>query len=220
MKATLRRIRSILLSVLLSTAAFECASLGAAPEDVSSDAIYVAGGGEMEKIAALGQGAHSPKYTKDGKLISLKVVGSSFVPKSLGPGKGLEIAQERATQAAHLELLKWFKNNPSSISTSLDSTKVNITQNQEEGTNSFSSEKDYKSSLDNIIRGLTLIGKSQDENTLHLVFGWSSKNAKMAREAEEINRGPIENKGGSGDSKVDKAPPKLKYIISKDFDEF
>jgi hypothetical protein len=147
---------------------------------------------ELDNLASLGPGVHDIKKD-NGQLRSLKVVGSARIPSSLGAAKGLEIARDRAQLSAQQQFVEWIKANVTAIKSSDSETIISLESGAEGATESGKSVETDKNSVisqaQGLVRGLTLIGKKQDgdNQTLTLVYGWSSVNTDLSRQAQSDN---------------------------------
>ncbi len=153
------------------------------------------GNPEIDNLVNLGPGIQDIKK-ENGLLKSLKVVGQSRIPSSLGAAKGVEIATGRAKLSAQKEYIEWIKSNVKSIRSSGLETIVSLDSSSTGPTESGKgTETDTNSVLtqaEGLVRGLTLIGKQVDPSTqtLSLVFGWSVANTDLTRQAEDANNRP------------------------------
>lgn len=180
----------------------------------------------VEALAALGDGCHDIKKD-NGRLKSMKVVGSARISSALGTTKGLQIARQRAKLAAQQEFIEWIKTNVTGMRSSEDETVLQLESGSDGPTESGKSletdKRTIASQAEGLVRGLTLIGKKQEGETLTLVFGWSSKNTDLARQAEAANNKPVssgDSNSGPGSNKIKSTGVKSETVTGSSFDEY
>jgi hypothetical protein len=180
----------------------------------------------VDALAALGDGCHDIQKP-NGSLKSMKVVGSARISMALGATKGLQIARQRAKLAAQQEFIEWIKTNVKGMRSSEDETVLQLESGTDGPTESGKSlETDKRaiaSQAEGLVRGLTLIGKKQDNETLTLVFGWSSKNTDLARQAEAANNKAATSedvKSNSAGNKIKSSGVKNETVKGSAFDEY
>ena len=181
----------------------------------------------VDSLANLGPGVHDIKKD-NGQLKSLKVVGSARISTALGAAKGLEVAQSRAQLSAQQQFVEWIKANVSSIRSSGSETIISLESGADGPTESGKAVETDKNSVttqaQGLVRGLTLIGKKQDaENqTLYLVYGWSSVNTDLSRQAQAANeKSPGENSTGSlGAQKIQGGEIQSGTITGSSFNDY
>lgn len=180
----------------------------------------------VDSLAALGDGCHDIKKD-NGRLKSMKVVGSARIPTSLGTAKGLEIARQRAKLRAQQEFIEWIKTNVKGMRSSTDETVLQLESGSDGPTESGKSletdKRNIATQAEGLVRGLTLLGKKQDSETLTLVFGWSSKNTDLARQAEAANDKQVsaEDKNSSSTgNKLKSNGVKNETVTSSAFNEY
>lgn len=188
------------------------------PQEANSDGV--------ENLAALGDGCHNIKK-ENGRLKSMKIVGSARISSALGTTKGLQIARQRAKLAAQQEFIEWIKTNVTGMRSSEDETVLQLESGSDGPTESGKSletdKRTIASQAEGLVRGLTLIGKKQEGETLTLVFGWSSKNTDLARQAEAANNKPVGSGDASsrpGSTKLNSSGVKSETVTGSSFDEY
>jgi hypothetical protein len=188
------------------------------PQEANSDGV--------ENLAALGDGCHNIKK-ENGRLKSMKIVGSARISSALGTTKGLQIARQRAKLAAQQEFIEWIKTNVTGMRSSEEETVLQLESGSDGPTESGKSletdKRTIASQAEGLVRGLTLIGKKQEGETLTLVFGWSSKNTDLARQAEAANNKPVGSGDASsrpGSTKLNSSGVKSETVTGSSFDEY
>jgi hypothetical protein len=181
----------------------------------------------IDANASLGEEVQDIKKDENGNLKSLKVVSSSRIPLSLGASKGLEIARQRARLRAKQVFLQWMKDNVTGVQSSGEETMFQLESADggpnESGKSLETDKRLIESKVEGVVRGLELIGKKQDNETLTLIFGWKSKNADLARQAEAANNKSASSedlKSSSGGNKIKSTGVKSETATSSSFDEY
>ncbi len=178
----------------------------------------------VKRLAELGPGVQEVKVD-NGRLKSLKVIAQERISTALGAAKGLQTAQKRASLKANAAFIEWMKSNVASISASNDETIVTI---QGDGQNMVEQSKASETTKEAIVqqagglvRGLTLVAKDQNADTLTLVYSWSPEKAALAKVARNEN----ESEGSSSENATPPAPSvpakktiPSKTVVSPDFD--
>ncbi len=171
----------------------------------------------VQRITSLGEGVHEVK-TEAGCLRSLKVVGQERISTVLGASKGIQTAQKRATLKANAAFVEWMKSNVSSISSSSDETIVTLEGDgkgiKEQGKASETTRQEIATKAQGLVRGLTLVAKDQQAETLTLVFSWSPEKAALAADASAANSS---RSGSGGQAPLTREVPR-KTVVSPDFD--
>jgi 5,10-methylenetetrahydrofolate reductase len=174
----------------------------------------------VKRLADLGPGVHEVK-AENGRLKSLKVVGQDRISTVLGAAKGLQTAQKRATLKANAAFIEWMKSNVASVSATGDETIVTLQGDGENVTKQGKSVETTKEGIaqaaSGFVRGLTLVAKDQNADTLTLVYSWSPEKANLAKAAQKDNESD-QPYAGTPAAPVDKAVPS-KTVVSPDFDE-
>ena len=169
----------------------------------------------VKRLAELGSGVHEVKV-ENGRLKSLKVVGQDRISTVLGAVKGLQTAQKRAALKGNAAFIEWMKSHVASISMTNDETIVTMQgdgQNAEQGKASETTKELIVQQATGLVRGLTLVGKDQTEDTLTLVYSWSPEKAALAKDAQDANH----TGGATSSTPVNKKAP-VKTVTSPDFD--
>lgn len=171
----------------------------------------------VQRIAALGEGVHDVE-AEAGRLKFLRVAGQERISTVLGASKGLQTAQKRATLKANAAFVEWMKKHVKSISSVSDETIVTLEGDgkdiKEQGKSSETTRQEIATKAEGLVRGLTLVGKEQQSETLTLVFNWSPKKAALAADASAANS---KGSGSDGRSTLSKDVPR-KTVVSPDFD--
>jgi hypothetical protein len=180
----------------------------------------------VEALAALGDGCHDIKKD-NGRLKSMKVVGSARISSALGTTKGLQIARQRAKLAAQKEFIEWIKTKVTAVGFSEEESVLQLESGNdgptESGKGLETDKRKIASQAEELVRGLTLIGKKQEGETLTLVFGWSAKNTDLARQAEAANNKPVGSGDASsrpGSTKLNSSGVKSETVTGSSFDEY
>lgn len=181
----------------------------------------------FEANVNLGEEVQDIKKDERGNLKSLKVVSSSRIPLSLGVAKGLEVARQRARLRAKQIFLQWMKDNVKGVQSSGEETMFQLESADggpnEAGKSLETDTRAIESKVEGVVRGLELIGKKQDNETLTLIFGWKSKNADFARQAEAANNKSASSddlKSSSGGNKIKSSGVNNETATSSSFDEY
>jgi hypothetical protein len=184
---------------------------------------------QLEQMAAGPPGVVVAKIGKDsdGRLISCYIVGKSRISTVLGTAKGVEIAQQRARNAAVTAFLKWLKEDVRVIENQNDET-ISLLEGTEEAGKADSKRESSKAVEKNsvkfqsisqgLVRGLQVVYYNQDgdNKTYILVMKWSASKDKAARETErETNQGGAKDSGAKR-KPDDKTIPNKKGTVPSD----
>jgi hypothetical protein len=194
------------------------ATLRAADEQNDSD--------EAAKIAALGPGVNAETVIKDkeGRIVSLLVVGQSRISTVLGKSKGLEVAREKADLDAEARFVQFLNKGTVKMTRSTDDETIELYEGTEGGGEdslkvaSKASERlvvKKESAVQGFVRSLQKVAESinSEDKTLTVIKAWEADTDKSAKKlasdlaSDEIDE-PSRNKGNSSKSKSASADDK------------
>lgn len=186
----------------------------------------------IKELAELGPGVHKVKKTDNNVFRSCVVVGQSRISTVLGISKGLETARRNAKLKAEAEFVSWLKTHTSSVRSLGDATEFTLKgdgdKESELGTSSETSTESITSSAQAAVRGLTLIGSSQDPETKTLtqVYAWKPDYARIVDQVEAAMKHE-EKPSTTPDAKIEAEKSKsrnqgikAKMVVSPEAKEF
>lgn len=189
----------------------------------------------IKELAGLGPGVYKVKKDENNVFKSCVVVGQARISTVLGAGKGLMTAQRNAKLKAESEFVSWLKTNTSSVRSSGDAAEFSLKGDgkdmAETGVSAETSMETITSSAQEAIRGLSLIGSSQDAQAdgsmmLTQVYAWKPDYANVADQIEAAmkpSQKPLTTeaqKKPDTSSKTTSSPIKAKTITAPEAGEF
>jgi len=187
----------------------------------------------IKELAELGPGVHKVKKTENNVFKSCVVVGEARISTVLGMSKGLATARRNARLKAESEFVSWLKTNTSSVRSFGDETEFTLKgddeKNTETGASTETNTETITSSAQGAVRGLTLIGSTQDPETKMLmqVYAWKPDYARIADQVESAMKPAPVSAPAAGDKKEKPEKPnaqpstiKAKTVVAPEAKEF
>ena len=189
----------------------------------------------IKELAELGPGVYKVKKGENNVFKSCVVVGQARISTVLGAGKGLATARRNAKSKAESEFVSWLKTNTSSVRSFGDEVEFMLKGDgkdmAETGTSTETSIETITSSAQGAIRGLSLIGSSQDAQAdgsmmLTQVYAWKPDFANVADQIEAAMKPSQKPLTAEASKKTDEqpktpsSPMKAKTTIAPEAGEF
>jgi len=135
------------------------------------------------------------KDMKDGQIVRLFVVGTSPISTTLGLEEGIEIAQERAEEAAKSAFIK-FLGSKVTVKKTVNSQIIIMKEGEEGGGADNLKEqakkverrtKEFEETASNIVKGLKVAGSYQNakDKKFVVVYRWEAKNVDAINAVNE-----------------------------------
>ena len=236
MNTTLLKTTIVMTTILVANiGSSESATIASAPNDASkqqSAKDTPTMQNLIKELAELGPGVHKVKKTENNVFKSCVVVGQARISTVLGISKGLETARRNAKLKAEAEFVSWLKTHTASVRSLGDETEFTLKgdgdKESETGTSSETSTETITSSAQGAVRGLTLIGSSQDSETKMLtqVYAWKPDYARIVDQVESAMKPEVKvsttpaAKKESEKSKTQNKGIKSKTVVSPEAKEF